>query len=202
MKRSDLTREQRSTPSIILASQSAGRKALLARICNDFSCQPANIDESALDGESPRSLAQRLAREKAEAIHRSGGQIVIGSDQVAICQDRRLSKPGTAKATQAQLAFCSGQIVTFFTAVNLWHQDRNEHYAHIDETQVVFRLLNEPEIERYVTLDEPWDCAGGFRLESRGMTLFERVESTDPSALIGMPLIFVAAALRKFGWTL
>jgi septum formation protein len=146
-----------------------------------------------------RALAQRLAIAKAEAVARlHPGAWVIGADQVAECDDDILGKPGTPERARMQLAVCSGRVVTFHTAVRLMRG--SDAHTHVDVTRVKFRVLGTEEIERYVELDNPLDCAGSFRSEGLGIVLFERVETDDPTALVGLPLLWLAGVLRKVGF--
>ena len=184
---------------LVLASTSRYRRELLARLIADFRVAAPGVDEAATPGEAPPELAQRLARSKALAIaDRFPGALVIGSDQVAELDGNALGKPGTRDRAIAQLAACSGRKVVFHTAVCLADARAapvQTHFA-VDRTAVVFRTLAAGEIERYVDRDAPLDCAGSFKSESLGIALFERIETTDPTALIGLPLIALARLLR------
>jgi septum formation protein len=185
-------------PSLILASTSRYRKDLLERLGLAFATENPGVDESARAGESPAALAERLAEAKARAVAaRHPGAVVVGSDQVAACGDRRLGKPGTAERAREQLAAASGRDVLFHTAVAVLHPGGLE--LHRDQTRVRFRTLTAGEIARYVELDAPFDCAGSFRSEGLGVALFEAIETRDPCALIGLPLVWLAAALARAG---
>ncbi|HUO79206.1 MAG TPA: Maf family nucleotide pyrophosphatase [Steroidobacteraceae bacterium] len=185
---------------LILASTSPYRRELLARLRLPFSVEAPGVEEARLAGEAGAGLAARLARAKAAAVAaRHPGAVVIGSDQVAECQGRVLGKPHTAARARDQLAEASGATVLFHTAVALVHADGATVETHTDLTRVRFRRLGADEIARYVALDEPLDCAGSFRAEALGVALFEAVESEDPTGLVGLPLIWVAAALRRAG---
>jgi septum formation protein len=188
------------TPRLVLASTSPYRRTLLERLRLPFTTASPKVDELPRPGESPRGLAQRLAIAKAEAVAKLNPDAwVIGADQVAECDDDVLGKPGTAERARMQLSMCSGRVVTFHTAVRLANA-RGDAHTHVDVTRVKFRVLESEEIERYVELDQPLDCAGSFRSEGLGIVLFERVETEDPTALIGLPLLWVAGALRKAGF--
>jgi septum formation protein len=190
-------------PELILASRSAYRAELLRRLTPSFTAVPADIDESRQPGESPSALAERLARDKAAPVAAAHPDaVVIGSDQVAALGDTVLGKPGNRPAAMAQLQACSGRTVTFYTAVLIRHASREFNAEHVDETKVRFRTLTDAEIDAYLTLDEPWDCAGSFKSESRGCLLFTAVETRDPDALVGLPLIWLAGALRDAGISL
>ena len=187
--------------ALILASTSVYRRELLARLGLPFEALPPGVSEAHLAGESPADRALRLALEKAGAVARAHPQaVVIGADQVAACADQLLEKPGDAAHCREQLALLSGRPALFYTACTVLGRGGTVHLAHIDTTTVVFRTLSSAEIERYVARERPFDCAGGFRVEALGISLFECVESRDPTALIGLPLIWLAAALRDAGF--
>ena len=189
--------------ALILASTSRYRQQLLSRLGVPFETHAPGVDEAHIERESPASRASRLALEKAQAGARAHPQaIVIGADQVAACENRILDKPGSAERSRGQLEALSGRTALFYTACAVLGGNRGLQLAHLDTTTVVFRRLSVREIDRYVALDRPFDCAGGFRAESLGISLFERIESRDPTALIGLPLIWLAAALREAGFLL
>ncbi len=186
---------------LVLASESRYRRELLERLRLPFRMIASGIDESARQGESPRSLAQRLATEKAAAAAAHAADAwVIGSDQLATSAERVLGKPGGREACIEQLHFASGRTVEFMTACCVLRQSTRETFQHIDTTRVRFRALKADEIERYVDAEHPYDCAGGFKCEGLGIALFESVESRDPTALIGLPLIWLTGALRGCGF--
>lgn len=187
---------------LILASTSRYRRELLERLRLPFHIGRPDADEAALPGEAAAALAQRLARAKAEAIA-SGQQAdawVIGSDQVAELDGELLGKPGHRDAAIAQLERMSGRQVHFRTAVCLLGQGRC--LQALDTTTVHFRSLETAEIARYVDAEQPLDCAGSFKSEGLGIALFEAIETRDPTALIGLPLIALARLLREAGFTL
>lgn len=185
-------------PPLILASTSRYRAELLGRLGLPFSAEPPGVDEAALEGETPAALAERLAVLKARAVAtRHPGALVIGSDQVASLGERRLGKPGTPERAREQLALASGHTVVFHTAVALAGPAGLE--LHRDETRVHFRTLSAAEIARYVELDAPLDCAGSFRSEGLGVALFEAIETRDPAALVGLPLVWLSGALTRAG---
>ncbi len=189
-----------SLTPVVLASASIYRRELLARLLTDFECLSPEIDETRLDGETPADLATRLAMIKAETCFaQRPGSIVLGSDQVPAINDEILQKPGTHERARQQLRRCSGQAVIFHTAVALIGPDAKTRDSHIDTTIVHFHDLSQTAIEDYLLLDKPYDCAGSFKVESRGVILFDRIESLDPTGLQGLPLIWVAAQLRKRG---
>jgi septum formation protein len=187
-------------PRLILASTSAYRRALLERLKLPFDSVPPDVDETRLANEPVESLVARLARAKADAVAvRFPDAIVIGSDQAASRGDEILGKPLTVERCERELHKSSGHDVTFFTAVHIVDGRAGRREQHVDRTVARFRQLTSDEIARYVERDQPLDCAGGFKAESLGIALFERVESSDPTALTGLPLAWVAAALRRAG---
>lgn len=183
---------------LVLGSTSAYRRQLLERLGIPFSVAASNVDEERLPGELPVDLVNRLARAKAEAVaHRNPKSLVIGSDQLAVCGHEVLGKPGSGERAILQLKSLSGQRVVFHTAVHVINTETGKHEGHVDLTTVQFRTLSEEEIRRYVARDKPYDCAGGFKVESVGISLFTRVETQDPTALVGLPLIWLTGALRR-----
>jgi septum formation protein len=187
-------------PTLILASTSPYRAELLARLGLPFESLAPGIDESPVAGEPPSARALRLAAAKATAVAtRFPGAWVIGSDQVAELAGEILDKPGDAARSRAQLARESGHAVKFHTAVTLMRHEPRRAFEHSDRTVVHFRQLSAGEIARYVERDRPFDCAGSFRSEGLGAALFESVETRDPTALVGLPLLWLAGALRSAG---
>lgn len=188
-----------TSPPVVLASTSVYRRELLQRILPAFECSSPNVDETAASDESPRALAARLADLKA----RSGAAshpaaIVIGSDQVPALGDRVLRKPGDRDGAIRQLTACSSRAVEFLTAVTVIGPGGGAE-SFVDRTVVRFRALSAAEIERYVDAEQPFDCAGSFKVEGLGITLFDSVESEDPTALQGLPLIRLAGCLNRLG---
>jgi septum formation protein len=189
-----------AAPRIILASTSAYRRELLARLRVPFEAVAPGCDEQRLHGETAQALAVRLAQLKAETVAaRHPGSVVIGSDQVAVRGTEILGKPGTVERCTTQLQQSSGHEVVFLTAVHMVDGRNGRAESHIDHTVVRFRSLGADEIARYIAADAPLDCAGGFKAESLGIGLFDRIDSCDPTALTGLPLIWVSAALRRAG---
>lgn len=187
-------------PDLILASGSVYRKDLLNSIKIKFESIPPAINEASLEGETPGDLALRLAQAKAEKIARlNPTAIVIGSDQVAALGRQLLGKPGDQETAARQLAMCSGKAVIFHTAVCVRHEEADFAETHVDLTTVNFRELSAAEIEVYISTDKPWDCAGSFKSEGLGIALFESIENQDPSAIIGLPMIWLTASLRRAG---
>ncbi len=183
---------------LILASGSPYRRALLARLRLPFTCLPANVDEERQHQESPRDLACRLARSKARAVARPAS-VVVGSDQVAVLGDRVLGKPGSHDRARRQLRQVRGQSVSFLTAVALLDTRRDVWRDHLDQTRVRFRPLSDAEIDSYLAAEQPYDCAGSFKVEGLGISLFEEISCSDPTALIGLPLIWLSQALSEVG---
>ena len=192
-----------TTPGLILASTSVYRRELLGRLRLPFTVERPRVDEGPLPGELPLPRAQRLALAKAFAVSElAPGSVVIGADQVATCDGRILDKPGGAAAAREQLAAQSGRAVQFFSAVAVVHAGPGFSDRFVDLTTVIFRTLNATEIEAYIGLDQPFDCAGSLRSEGLGLSLCERIETQDPTGLIGLPLIRLAASLRSCGYAL
>jgi septum formation protein len=188
---------------LVLASTSAYRRSLLERFGLPFTVEGPHIDESRRPNEDAMELVHRLAKAKAEVIAtRYPDSVVIGSDQVAVRGALILGKPGSAETCIEQLKQSSGQRVYFHTGVHVIGSQGQQHHAHVDTTTVTFRNLASEEIERYVSRERPLDCAGGFKVEGLGISLFERVDSQDPTALIGLPLIWLAETLRRVGLTI
>jgi len=189
-------------PAILLASTSPHRRALLARLGLPFDCAAPSVAENVLPGESPELRSARLALAKARAVAATHpAAIVIGSDQVASLVDpagaRLLHKPGDRSTCREQLRAMSGRTVRFDTAAAMIHA--GAELTHTDLTLVTFRNLDDAAIESYMDREPSFDCAGGFKCEGLGVTLFESIESCDPTALVGLPLIWVCAALRQLG---
>jgi septum formation protein len=189
-------------PRLILASTSRYRSALLARLGLPFETCAPDIDESAPDDEDAVLLSQRLASGKAAKVLdgiADGAAIVIAADQTAALGGRLLRKPGTRDAAIDQLAACQGRSVLFHTAVTIVDTRSGSSRQHLATTEVRFRQRSRTELGRYVDLEQPLDCAGGFKAEGLGIALFESIESDDPTALIGLPLIWVSQALAELG---
>ena len=189
-----------SALSVILASTSVYRRELLARLRIPFQTYAPEIDESALQDETPSCTALRLARAKAQAaLAKHPASLIIGSDQVAVCEGITLPKPMTHEKAVEQLSHASGKAVNFLTAVALCNSDTRATHAEVVQTQVRFRTLSQEEIERYLRAEPAYDCAGSAKAEGLGITLASSIESTDPTALIGLPLIALSRMLRDQG---
>ena len=188
--------------SLILASTSRYRAALLDRFGLPFEARDPAVDEGERAGESPRARAFRLSEAKAEAVAAQFPQaIVIGGDQVPAASSTILHKPGNAANCREQLMLLSGSTAEFYTACTVRCLETGVKLSHVDTTAVKLRPLSDVEIDRYVEREKPFDCAGGFKAEALGITLFERIDTEDPTAIVGMPLIWLAGALRAVGYT-
>jgi len=185
---------------LVLASGSPYRKELLERLRIPFDVIAPDVDESPEPGEAPEALARRLARAKAEAVSGdSPTSVVIGADQVATLDGRTpIGKPGCLENARRQLAAASGRTMRFHTAFALLSPD-HPAIEHCVSVAVQFRLLDSSEIDRYLALEQPFDCAGSAKCEGLGIVLLERIRTDDPTALIGLPLMLVAQALRQVG---
>jgi septum formation protein len=183
-----------------LGSTSRYRAELLRRIVTDFEQRAPGTDETPLADEAPRDRALRLAIAKARAAAEGlDDALVIGSDQVAELGGAVLDKPGIAQRAREQLTASSGHEVHFHTALCLHDTRSGEDRVHVDHTVVMFRSLSTDEIDRYIEREQPLDCAGSFKCEGLGISLFERIDNEDPSALIGLPLIALSRLLREAG---
>jgi septum formation protein len=191
-------------PRLILGSSSKYRKELLSRLRIPFTVSVPNIDETAHQGETPDTTALRLAREKAAAIARQeNGALVIGCDQVATLDGEQIGKPGTHENALRQLQKMRGRRVVFHTALCLWDGRRNPPTEAIQlenvQTFVTFRDLPDDDLDAYLRIEQPYDCAGSAKNEGLGIAIIERIESSDPTALTGLPLIALTGMLRRAG---
>jgi 7-methyl-GTP pyrophosphatase len=187
---------------LILASTSPYRRQLLERLGVPFRCVAPQVDEDAIkalfDAASAGDLAEHLAIAKVVSVGRQDpAATVIGSDQVAVCEDRILGKPGSAAVAIEQLSYLSGKTHRLITAVCVACEGPLR--VHRDVTTLTMRRLARDEIERYIAADNPLDCSGSYKLESRGITLFAAIESADHTAITGLPLIAVTTILRELG---
>ncbi len=188
---------------IVLASSSAYRRTLLDRFLGEYEAVSPKVDESNDGTELPEHLAARLAREKAEAIsgvHRDS--LIIGADQIAVADGQVLGKPGDHQRAIEQLLAVSGKSLQFLTAVCVLGPAGRTRHEHIDRTAVRFRQFDLRLAEIYLRHDEPYDCAGSFKIEGAGFVLCESVQTDDPTALIGLPMIWLAETLRRLGYLL
>jgi septum formation protein len=185
---------------LILSSTSQYRRELLQRLHIPFSCASPNIDESPHANESPKHLVARLALAKAEAVSQQDKDaVVIGSDQVAQLNTRIIGKPGNKLAATEQLLACSGKAIQFYTGLAVCCQSAGFQRVHVELFTVYFRPLTNNTIERYLDLEQPYDCAGSFKCEGLGIALFSKMQGDDPTSLQGLPLIALTSILSEAG---
>ena len=184
---------------LVLASTSPFRKELLQRLAIPFETAAPDVDESPRADDTPIALVRRLSGAKARAIGKLRQGLIIGSDQVATTGNDILGKPGTHPRAIEQLRYLSGRLVTFHTGLCLLNSVTDEVQLDVIPYKVQFRQLEEGQIERYLQADQPYNCAGSFKSEGLGITLFERMDGDDPSALIGLPLIRLTSMLAAAG---
>jgi septum formation protein len=189
-----------STRRLVLASTSRYRRGLLERLGIPFECADPQLGEAPQPGEAPAATAARLAEGKARAVAiRFPDALVIGSDQVASCGDTRLDKPGSHENAVQQLRLVSGRTARFDTAVSLLDTKSGAAATRVVPCAVTFHPLDEARIERYLRLEKPYDCAGSAKAEGLGIALIARMETEDPTSLIGLPLIALSGLLRDAG---
>ena len=194
-----------SLVSLILASSSPFRKELLTKLGLDFSTHAPDIDESRKDGETPEQLVYRLAEEKAAEVAKTQSGLIIDSDQVATLgsgtqvDDKILTKPHTHENAIKQLQQSSGNTVTFVTSLTLLNTNTGNIQTVIENFKVIFRVLSDEQIDNYLKKEQPYNCAGSFKSEALGISLFERLEGNDPNTLIGLPLIQLIKMLEHEG---
>jgi 7-methyl-GTP pyrophosphatase len=192
-----------ASASIVLASSSSYRRGLLDRFLDDYETVTPNVDETDDGSELPEHFAARLAREKAEAVSSAyRDALIIGADQIAVLEGQVLGKPGDHNKAVEQLLAASGKSLQFLTAVCVLDPAGRTRHEHIDRTTVRFRQFDLRLAETYLRHDEPYDCAGSFKIEGAGFVLFESVHTDDPTALIGLPMIWLAETLRKLDYLL
>ncbi len=189
-----------TAPPLILGSTSRYRRELLARLRLPFDVMSPEVDETPHPGEVPAALAMRLALAKAQAVAvQRPGAVVIGADQVADLDGQAIGKPGTHERATQQLRLLSGRQAVFQTAVAVVRREVAYEAVMLAAVTVRFRTLTDGEIERYLRLEQPYDCAGSAKCETLGITLLQRIDSDDPTALIGLPLIRTSQMLRAAG---
>lgn len=189
-----------TTRTLVLASTSPFRKELLERLNIPFETFSPDVDETPLDGEAPDDLVTRLSEAKARAGAASfPDALIIGSDQMAVCGEHVLGKPGNHDKAREQLARLSGQQVSFLTGLCLFDTASGSLRLEMVPFHVHFRALSEGQIERYLRYEQPYNCAGSFKSEGLGISLFESMQGADPNALIGLPLIRLVSWLNEAG---
>ncbi|WP_407311408.1 Maf family protein [Pseudomonas sp. nanlin1] len=187
-------------PTLLLASSSPYRRQLLERLLLPFDCASPDIDETALPGEAPAALVMRLAEAKARALAGShGAQLIIGSDQVAVLGERILGKPHDFERAREQLLAASGQRVTFLTGLALLNSANGRCQVDVVPFSVQMRTLSQTTIERYLRAEQPYDCAGSFKAEGLGVSLFQSTAGPDATSLVGLPLIRLVDMLLAEG---
>ncbi len=197
------TSSNKPLPNIILASTSPFRKQLLQKLNLSFEQVAPNIDESPLKNESPKEMVARLSKKKAKEIaSRFPNSLIIASDQSATYQDQPIGKPHTMENAIKQLQQFSQQTITFYTGLTVINTASSQQFESMDTTQVQFRELSPEVIKNYLDIEQPFNCAGSFKSEGLGITLFEKITSTDPNALIGLPLIELTNIFYKMGYAL
>ncbi len=196
-----MSTQQPAIPAIILASSSPYRRELLARLQLDFRCVPPAIEEAADSGESPWHLVRRLAEDKAMAVAADceTPALVIGSDQVAVLDGEILGKPGNADTAKQQLRRMRGCRIDFLTGLCVLNAAKTSRQVDVVPFAVKFRRFSDAEIQRYIDTEQPFNCAGSFRSEAMGVTLVESMSGSDPTALVGLPLIRLCEMLRCEG---
>lgn len=187
-------------PQIILASSSPYRRQLLDKLGLDYQWQAPDIDEQPRSNELPEALVQRLAQQKAVALANSHpNHLIIGSDQVAVLNGQILGKPKTFEKAQQQLNDANGKTVIFLTGLCLFNSSTHQQQLRCEHYSVTFRTLSAAEIQHYLIREQPFDCAGSFKAEGLGISLFTRMEGNDPNTLIGLPLIALIDMLKNEG---
>lgn len=187
---------------LVLGSSSPYRKTLLSRLGLPFVIASPEIDETPCTGENGEATSLRLAIAKARSLSgRFKNSLIIGSDQVACLENQQLGKPHTHERAMAQLLAMSGKIVTFYTAVCVYNTQSQQIHTTIDKTKVTMRSYSHLEAENYLLREQPYDCAGSAKMESLGIVLVAKIDTTDPSALIGLPLIGLIRLLSNEGIT-
>lgn len=185
---------------IVLASSSAYRRETLNKLQLDFVCVSSEVDESPFQDETAQAMVVRLSIAKTNALSSQyPNHLIIGSDQIATCAGQMLGKPGSLEKAIQQLKAQSGQEVSFYTGVCVLNSASGEYFTDIDSCTVHFKNLTEQQIRNYLAIDKPFDCAGSFKSEGYGITLFNKIIGEDPNALIGLPLIKLVKLLNQCG---
>jgi len=186
--------------TLVLGSTSPFRKTLLEKLNLPFECAKPNIDETAQLNESPKKLVERLAIEKAQAVaNEFPNALIIGSDQVAVCDGDILGKPHNFENGVKQLTKFSNKAVTFYTGLSVYNSTTKQNHSLVEPFTVHFNALSKEEIENYLNAEKPYNCAGSFKSEGLGICLFKKLEGDDPNTLIGLPLIKLVSLLKRHG---
>lgn len=186
--------------TLVLGSTSPFRKEILEKLNLPFTCAKPNIDESPLSNESPEALVERLAIEKAQAVSKNfDDALIIGSDQVAVCDGKILGKPHNFDNGKLQLTQFSNKAVTFYTGLCVLDSSSRTIESLVEPFIVHFNQLSSEEIDNYLITEQPYNCAGSFKSEGLGICLFKKLEGDDPNTLIGLPLIKLVALLKSHG---
>jgi len=185
---------------IVLASNSAYRQEILKKLQLEFICTGSDIDESPYPNETAPALATRLSIAKAKAVsHQFTNHLIVGSDQVATCNSLMLGKPGNHETATQQLKTQSGQAVLFYTGLCVLNSTSGEYFTDLDCCTVYFKNLTDQQIQHYLKIDKPFDCAGSFKSEGYGIVLLSKIQGEDPNALVGLPLIKLIKLLNQCG---
>ena len=186
--------------TLVLGSTSPFRKTILEKLKLPFHCAQPNIDETEKKDESPKALVERLAIEKAKAVRAEyPNAIIIGSDQVAICEGEILGKPHNFDNAVVQLSKFSGKSITFYTGLCVYDSEQDKAIALVEPFTVHFNQLSQEDIANYLNAEQPYNCAGSFKSEGLGICLFNKLEGDDPNTLIGLPLIKLVELLKQQG---
>jgi MAF protein len=186
---------------LVLGSTSPFRKSILEKLNIPFQCAKPDIDETSFQNESPVALVERLAIEKAKAVRAfHPDALIIGSDQVALCDGEILGKPHNFENGVGQLNKFSGKVVTFYTGLCVYDSNSGKTLSLVEPFKVHFKRLSQQDIENYLHAEQPYNCAGSFKSEGLGICLFKKLEGDDPNTLIGLPLIQLVALLKEHGF--
>jgi MAF protein len=187
--------------TLVLGSTSSFRKTILEKLKLPFYCAKPNIDETEHKGESPQALVERLAIEKAKAVRsKYPNALIIGSDQIAVCEGEILGKPHNFDNAMLQLSKFSGKRIIFYTGLSVYDSENNKTLSIVEPFTVHFNLLSETDINNYLKAEQPYNCAGSFKSEGLGICLFNKLEGDDPNTLIGLPLIQLVSLLKQHGF--
>lgn len=199
----DIAQTNKTLPPIVLGSTSPFRKALLDKLHLNFTQDAPDIDETPLKDESPAEMVLRLAHSKAQVFkEKYPTHIIITSDQCAVFNKQPIGKPHTYENAVNQLKQFSNQTITFYTGLVVLNSETGKTFEYMDTTKVVFRELSNEVIHNYLTIEQPFNCAGSFKSEGLGVTLFKKIESRDPNALIGLPLMALTDIFYEMGYAL